>query len=638
MIQIYQSELDLLICAGPNLRTWPEASVTKLISELRRDHLRIGTARAGVLTVRGVLPHQKGGAFVMAEDAQGRVHEIHTRSVVAITNRAHSVYGFKGNHSRYVIGGDVAESLLLRGMFHTGRPAVVLGGSNHAYRFGIRLLEAGCPKVTIVVQGGVGAWEVLRRRYHSLGGVTVNAVPLELRSVGVDLCELIVQDSMGRRILESSKVITYHPQSHRSSVEESAAGSMLFRWWVTHSSDIREDPQGHSEAEEIALEIAQKISMNLGPLYSTNKKTSKNQRLKLKHIREYESAPLNLSFAGKWLETEQSPHVDFKKFNGISIECFERIGCKVCSDACPEKAINVVDARPKVLDDLCTKCGICLVACPASVPVVMESDENTQYSKLTLSVRGKLASDLKERKLVDVLNRRGEKMGQGRVVETRVPENSEKRGNELSNLLTVMVPMHLVQEVRSVRVTLSALDQDLDKFYAHTADGKNLDSIDLWVSGQKRRAIDHENLAAWLTSVGLQRPEDRLMCSDGSCGLCKLSVDGVSMRACQTKTRSACRIEMSSHRYFHKTEEKNFLCPCVGITEDEAIEVLENGTAKNLTDLVEKLRIGRGRCHGQLCMDHTQQVFERHRTTRDLITSPSHFWTFPWIDWTLPGL
>lgn len=645
MNRFFESELDVLICSAPNLRHWPKEAVQTLMRDLTRENFRVGaidsSSKASGIQVTGVISNSGSGGLAIAQDVQKRIHQIRAKSIIAITNYTHFVYGFLGNHTRAVLGGDVAEDLLDRKMFPANKPNVILGSSNHAFAFGIRLLERGCPKVTIVNPTMAGKrihWEALERRFLMLGGVVVHAQPQEIRTIGVDLCELVVMDALGRRVLESAKIVSYHPESHLGNIEESSPGSLLFRWWVTHSRREWDDPQGFSEAREYSGELAQRILSTMG----AGRAASRGARRSLKKIRGFLQEQVQLKFESKWLSHEQDPQVHFGPENpsGVALECFEKIGCKVCHDACPERAIALVDSTPKVLADLCTQCGKCLQACPAAVPVLVETKENETQATLTLSVRGKTAQEVKERRLVDLLNRRGEKMGQGRVLEVKRAEEGSLISLDEA-LVKLSVAAHLVQEVRTIRtVTSATLDQEFQQGYSNDVYSKfERESIDLWVAQQKRRALESENVARWLTSVGLHRPEDRLQCSDGTCGLCKISLDGIRVRACEAKTRANCHIEIKSSHYLVQTENKNLLCPCLGILTDEVENTLKAQPRLSYYDLVERLGVGSGRCHGQLCFDHLTEIYKIHARSQPQapsdISNPEGFWRFPWFDWSL---
>ncbi len=40
------------------------------------------------------------------------------------------------------------------------------------------------------------------------------------------------------------------------------------------------------------------------------------------------------------------------------------MGCGTCAASCPTRAIEMVEGRPNILNDICIKCGICSFQCP----------------------------------------------------------------------------------------------------------------------------------------------------------------------------------------------------------------------------------------------------------------------------------
>jgi len=49
----------------------------------------------------------------------------------------------------------------------------------------------------------------------------------------------------------------------------------------------------------------------------------------------------------------------------VKIDDGECVGCGICVDECPEKAIILGENNLAIVDEsLCTDCGICIEACP----------------------------------------------------------------------------------------------------------------------------------------------------------------------------------------------------------------------------------------------------------------------------------
>lgn len=59
---------------------------------------------------------------------------------------------------------------------------------------------------------------------------------------------------------------------------------------------------------------------------------------------------------------------------------FDGSGCSVCSERCPTEGAIVLDdrMRPRIVNETCTKCGICVFVCPAPTGgFALEPEEGT---------------------------------------------------------------------------------------------------------------------------------------------------------------------------------------------------------------------------------------------------------------------
>ena len=125
------------------------------------------------------------------------------------------------------------------------------------------------------------------------------------------------------------------------------------------------------------------------------------------------------------------------------LECPEEIPCNICVPFCPVKAIQMesIIALPRVLWDKCTGCGVCVAVCPGLAAFVVDlSKPEADY--VTLPHEFLPAPRVGDR--VDLLNRKGEIVGEGEVV--RVWERNK------TYVVTVKVPKGLGLEVRAIWV------------------------------------------------------------------------------------------------------------------------------------------------------------------------------------------
>lgn len=134
--------------------------------------------------------------------------------------------------------------------------------------------------------------------------------------------------------------------------------------------------------------------------------------------------------------------------------------------------------------------------------------------------------------------------------------------------------------------------------------------------------------------MGQTRPCDILICPDGSCGLCHLSVDGVKKLACQTPIHSHMSIhiqDQSDNLVKSTPESTSMLCPCLNVSQEMVSERLKQGKLQSPEAVISVTHIGEGKCHGQLCM----AAFKRILQDEGMDVSQWIDWRFPWSDWVL---
>lgn len=123
------------------------------------------------------------------------------------------------------------------------------------------------------------------------------------------------------------------------------------------------------------------------------------------------------------------------------LECPEEIPCNICIAFCPTKAIKmerIIDL-PRIEWDKCTGCGMCVAVCPGLAGFVVDlSKPDADYVTLPYE----LLPPPRKGDRVILLNRRGERVGEGEVV--RVWERNK------TFIVTVKTPKGLGMEVRSI--------------------------------------------------------------------------------------------------------------------------------------------------------------------------------------------
>jgi ferredoxin len=582
------------------------------------------------------------------EDTQGRLHRIHARAVVKIRSEDFLPEPFLGWASEGVLPVTGAEKLLALDRALSWMPAVaILGTGNRALRLGSMLLKkrqgSERPDVWIIEskahweQKRYAGWEVEHRRFLMAGGKILFGKPLSLEPKTNVGFEFKVQDANGTRILDISKLICAGPFENESEgIREYPAESLLFEMAQTAVSSREFYPEGWFLEEErarlLSTQIVRALVPNLGAgkdFFESNLKKAKS-RLKLSRL--HYDRPFEWKWEGKWLQSSQRE--DVRTWGGLpkgkeekaavaSVECFEEIGCRICEKACPEKAIEFTKAGrrggPVLNEQLCTGCGVCVKACPSEAIVLLGPMKSSAMMTIQVSWTEKEPWRVNEKAVL--VSRSGEPLGQGRI--SQVWEDGR---------VEVQVPQHLQWEVRSVRRLpeqgVSADDPDFRRALEREQGDVR---IEILLNGERRYVKPESNLIEAFRQIGHLRPRDMLACGDGSCGRCTVQVDGIKRLACETPVRRGMSVK-SEKKPAEPADKSLVICPCEGITVSEVNEVIRNSHLCSPEGVIEATRVGRGRCHGQMCNEplRRQLVQNGLESARQWID-----WRFPWRDWKI---
>lgn len=137
------------------------------------------------------------------------------------------------------------------------------------------------------------------------------------------------------------------------------------------------------------------------------------------------------------------PKERFLKGPVAVLECPEEIPCNICVPYCPTKAISMdsIISLPRVDWNKCTGCSTCVAVCPGLAAFVVDlSREDSDY----VTLPHEMLPAPKVGDEVELLNRRGERVGKGIVV--RVWEKNK------TYVVTLRVPKGLGMEVRAIWV------------------------------------------------------------------------------------------------------------------------------------------------------------------------------------------
>jgi Fe-S-cluster-containing hydrogenase component 2 len=132
--------------------------------------------------------------------------------------------------------------------------------------------------------------------------------------------------------------------------------------------------------------------------------------------------------SGYFSEEELKQHVPpkelLKKKKAAIVECLQQIPCNACLDACKSEAVSKADINdpPKVDWGKCNSCLQCIRECPGLAMFVLSIKEG----KAQISIPWEMPYVPKKDEVVDVLNRKGEKIGTGKIVRVIPPIKDNK--------------------------------------------------------------------------------------------------------------------------------------------------------------------------------------------------------------------
>jgi ferredoxin/bacterioferritin-associated ferredoxin len=619
--------------------------------------LSVGVFGGEGLRVQGVLPLASGsGGVAVVEDSQGRIHRIEARSIIRVVEPLELPDPFSGWLSPGLLPLGTALKLRERGQTIWSPAVAVLGSGNRALSLACELLESGVPEVFCIEKPGqaVSGWEVLRRRFETLGGVILYGKPVSLTKAARMLWDFRIQDAHGIRVLEVAWVISAGPFRGSEGVREYPPGSLLFELDQSGAGLVAEDPEGWALEEHRGRALGARICKAL--IASWGDRRVKKDRLeeelrrargRLKRAMKRAEGAVSLEFEGKWLSRDSSqklrgfsgaPRAEHASRMVASIECVEEIECSLCQSACPEEAIQISREAARFLDESkCTACGKCLDLCPAKVPVLIHEPEGRSQAKLTLSFRGR--RPFRTHELASLVNRRGEVLGSGKVLESiEVLPASEGVGAVAEYRVTLEVPAHLVWEARGLRSARQGPSHEEE--WVMSSERAGASKVEVLLQNERRLLRDGQPLGLALFETGLARTEDRLLCGDGSCGLCDALVDGVQRPACRTSVHRGMAVQLEGSRWEFALSEvapnglsadSDWICPCSAVTRQEVSTRIREGKLSSADAIRQSCGVGEGRCRGRIC----HELFRRTLLVEGVDADQWIDWRFPWSEWTL---
>jgi len=145
----------------------------------------------------------------------------------------------------------------------------------------------------------------------------------------------------------------------------------------------------------------------------------------------------------------------------VILECFERIPCDPCVDACPKGAIKIegnINNIPEVDFEKCTGCGVCISSCPGLAIFVIDKNYSSRKQIRTTNTNHQHEFGLvmlpyeflplpKPGDTVDGLSREGKKVCDAKVTRVLLAKKQDRTA-----IISILVPCNFVMEVRNINI------------------------------------------------------------------------------------------------------------------------------------------------------------------------------------------
>ena len=149
-------------------------------------------------------------------------------------------------------------------------------------------------------------------------------------------------------------------------------------------------------------------------------------------------------FSEEELKKHTPPADLLKKKKMAVVECLQEIPCNACVDACKFSAVSKkhINDPPKVNWDNCNACLQCIRECPGLAMFVLTFKDG----KAHITIPWEMPYIPKKGETVDVLDRRGRRIGKGVIARVMPPLKKNKTW-----ILTLETDERLVMKARNIR-------------------------------------------------------------------------------------------------------------------------------------------------------------------------------------------
>lgn len=128
------------------------------------------------------------------------------------------------------------------------------------------------------------------------------------------------------------------------------------------------------------------------------------------------------------------------------IECIQEIPCDPCVEACRHNAIEIgedITFLPRLIEDKCTGCGICIARCPGLAIFVVDLNYSSEGALIMIPYE--FLPLPKVHSTVMALNREGKVVGEARVLKVSNPKK-----NDRTPVISLLVPKDLILDIRNI--------------------------------------------------------------------------------------------------------------------------------------------------------------------------------------------